>query len=227
MAITTINDWLRTNGGFALGLDLLRLHGSITYRQNLLFRDGETGPARRELVAALKAVNEQHVVPDPDVPVVTVTRRENYQQDEKVFRKSLHKEPLFDVPIEALPPEMQAIRKELTALHRQRTFLRGKLTATPDGPHLRELAAQILDLRLRIKAGLTALEMYRTTGQSLPPDPDKGVKSPSELKLKLQQLRVYINRVDKGHRKAKPGVYEGWVAEKIAIEALLHEPVEA
>lgn len=227
MAISTITSWLNSKGSFALGVDLLTLHGHPTPAQLFFFSCGEDGHSRNVLTAALRAVNERSTTVIPAGPKAVVAPSPANKSTERAVRTAFKSDPGTDIPEHQLPEELRPLRRELRDLHRNMVFLRGRLTSVPDGPELGKVAGQIVHLREKINAGWIAIEYWRATGKPLAGGTAPQTVDRPLLMKERNTLRVRLSEIKHGKRKAPQDRIEAMKARKAQLDRILNEPVEA
>lgn len=208
MAITTVSDWLRTRGNFALGVDLLKLHGTPSPAQLLLFAQGEDGFSRQVLETALRAVNEQSAAALPERKAVHPTHAQApavSPTEVRAFVRALDPDAGTDIKEHLLPAALRPLRTLLRDKHRSLVFLRGQLTRTPDGIELARIAGEIVRLRRELNAGWMEIEHWRATGRAFPRAEETGTLDRDALKRRLNTVRVRLSEAKSGKRPLDEG----------------------
>lgn len=213
MAIAAVSDWLRTDGDFNLGVELLKRYGIASAPTMYLLSCGDSTLGRRKLRECLERINaasnerraavEQQV--KPQAPGSRVVREGAVSTDATAVAEVVLGRVLSDamprLDDTQMPPQLRKLKDELAALHRHESYLRGQLAITPDGPGLTEIRDNLIAVFDRKKAGWRRIEAWRVTGKDIAETAQKPV-SVHALILERNSLRAQLSKVK--HGKAKP-----------------------
>lgn len=222
MAIAAIHDWLRVRGTYALGLELLRMHGRPSAAELFLLQQGESPFSRQRMERRLRTVNDAAIEAVSQVVTVSASPEVVPPHEEEALRLSLADKPPQDMPEEALPPQLQPLRRDLKQWHQEMLILRGMMMKTPDGQELRGIAEQVVELHERIRNGWRVIEYYRATGQVMGATPERKVDV-VDLTRELRALGVWLSQRKTGARKSSPEQIDQRKARKVVVEQLLKD----
>ena len=201
MAISAISDWLRTKGPYAIGVELLKKHGSPSPPLLFLLGTGETGTSRARLTSSLAELNSASDARVPQPAPKAAPSAVRSPRDIAFYR--CNTEDGGRIGDDRLPKELHRTRDELKALHRHESYLRGQLAITPDGEELTILANKVVDVYQRKKKGWLRIEHWRASGEILPERVEK-LEDPMSLLLERNSLRVQLSKVKHGRTHPNP-----------------------
>jgi|GEM_PF-3888352 hypothetical protein len=226
MAIASIQDWLRLKGPMSMGVELLKLHGKPTAADLFLFDQPESSFSRGRLERALRDLNDQaiHTIAAAPAPA-TPGPAEPLEHELAALKHSLRQEPPRDIPEEALPLELQPLRRQLKYMHQEMLMLRGMMVKVPDGSELRDIADKVVALHDEIRSGWRRIEYYRATGKLLADSPP--ATNTVELMRELRAISVWLSQRKSGARKSTTEQIEAKQARKRVVEQLLKDAVPA
>lgn len=227
MAIAAILDWLNAKGTFSLGLELLRLHGSPSPTDLYLYQQGESLYTRGKLIRTLQEISARGVpreqaAENEHVPRASVAVDPVSDHEQRAFQTTLRSEPPRDIPAEALPVELQSIRRDLTTWHKEMTFLRGTMLRERDAQELRRIADAVVSLHEQIKRGWNRIEYFRSTGRVLVLA-EKPAANEAELLRELRSLNVWISQRRHGVRPCSPEELDQKEQRKAIVTKLLRD----
>jgi hypothetical protein len=204
MAFQDIEQWLRSNGDFARGVELLKLHGNPSSTDLFVFGLPESPMSRERLTKALRALDKKVTDRVRNAPLPQIKERQRDAEDlaERVLHRSLRKPP-ENLPEEVLTAELRPLRRELDRKWREKIMLKGSLPTLPNGIELRHTASRIVQLGKEIRSGWEVIERWRMHSVVLRTDKPDPVPV-HKLVGRRDSLRVQISRMRNGKQKSTP-----------------------
>jgi hypothetical protein len=220
MRSEAIHAWLRTNGPFAAGVQLLREAGCTDEALLFVLDLGETSVSRKSLTEALQSIHDRVVHATAAVAVPTVVQEPTKAEVAKEDADLVHAH-VDRYALRKLTPEQEALRKEATDALRTMSYYRARLETLPsDEDRLRD-AGHIVRLDLVAVRAFARLDAWLATGRDPGTDPPKPEPTEEELRKELRSITSALSHVKHGRRVVSPAKLESLKARKAEIKAIL------
>jgi hypothetical protein len=208
--ITAINAWLKSNGPYSDGLQLLKEFGDLDGATLFYLDLGETSVSRADLTTALQELHDA-------VVRRTIARPERNPQPAmpmpsgRSIARTLTSDGYQGV---VLPDQLQQVREDIKTWKKEQDYLRANLESRRTDAERAVDAKRILQLEKWIDAGYHRLDTWSNTGT----DPGDVVVTHDPIKAlkRIRNLTSYISRAKE--RGSSADEVKAWKQEKDKLQ---------
>jgi len=210
-----IHAWLRTNGPFAAGVELLKATGCDDDVLLFTLSLGETKLSREDLRQALQAAHDERVRATVAITLPAETRQLITKADIEHERQDLKRSVQLDAyDGMELSNAQDELRKKAKDALREMGYYRARLETLPSDEDRHKEALLVVKLDMVAVRAFARLDAWLATGRDPGDEPVRAELTEAEMKQELRNIESYISRVDKGRRTVSPAKLQSWKDRK-------------